>query len=591
MATEYNRQYVGARYVPQFFNNPDGSWDWAQGFQYEPLTMVKYGENTYTSKGLVPGTVGNPNLNPQYWALTGNYNGAIMQLNNEINQLIKSKNFTTPESFGAYGDGIHDDTDAVQQAINTGNALLTKSYLITSQYTYTIVGKQATINYCLNVPDGTAILVTGEIISNNCVIFKMGNDCKLIGGKYTFNTINNSIILYGKEIVLCDQVKNVILKDIISNDAILCAVASNNITVTDCTFIKNNNSVTNAIIGMHVVTNGKIDKISCYGYGGDGTILAFTSNNITITNCYLVADSYPQDIDLGAQGICVDTACEDIIVSQNKGSSFYHFIDIKSGAKNIIICNNTSIKNKCGITVRLGEQTGGELNTNNNITVNDNIIDMGWNKETSPIPGSANIYSQTLTACGIYLTNGNNINVLNNLIFTSIDVTGIGIFAWKMTGNVCIQANKIHVKNDISNSFLSGVFIAINNEVSYNAYLLGNIFLTYDLNEEIIVPFFLKNLYEIEFKNNIIISGKLPPHIENVNMVIMDSNTIKENVNYYLTNLQNVILLSNLIESNDAFMFTNLNLESGVSESNILKGGINFSGTGCKTNNDVIIKN
>lgn len=84
MAIEYNRQYVGARYVPKFFENPDGSWDWAAGFQYEPLTIVKYGENAYTSKKLVPATVGSPNLNLDYWANTGNYNGAILKLQNDI---------------------------------------------------------------------------------------------------------------------------------------------------------------------------------------------------------------------------------------------------------------------------------------------------------------------------------------------------------------------------------------------------------------------------------------------------------------------------------------------------------------------------
>lgn len=91
MGTEYNRQYVGARYVPQFFKNPDGSWDWAAGFQYEPLTMVKYGENTYTSKMLVPATVGSPNLNQEYWAMTGNYNGIITELNNNVNTLLSNK--------------------------------------------------------------------------------------------------------------------------------------------------------------------------------------------------------------------------------------------------------------------------------------------------------------------------------------------------------------------------------------------------------------------------------------------------------------------------------------------------------------------
>lgn len=87
MAVDYNRQYIGARYVPTFFNNPDGSWDWAQGFQYEPLTIVKYGSSTFTSKKLVPSTVGAPNTAPAYWVLTGEYNGAIVQIQNDISEL------------------------------------------------------------------------------------------------------------------------------------------------------------------------------------------------------------------------------------------------------------------------------------------------------------------------------------------------------------------------------------------------------------------------------------------------------------------------------------------------------------------------
>ena len=84
MAQNNVLQYVGARYVPVFYQNPDGTWDWLSGVQYEPLTIVKYGTATYTSKKLVPSTVGSPNTAPEYWALTGDYNGAIVQLQNQV---------------------------------------------------------------------------------------------------------------------------------------------------------------------------------------------------------------------------------------------------------------------------------------------------------------------------------------------------------------------------------------------------------------------------------------------------------------------------------------------------------------------------
>lgn len=129
MANGIERQYVGARYVPVFFNNPDGTWDWAQGFQYEPLTIVKYGENTYTSKMLVPSNVGAPNLNPEYWAVTGNYNGAINELTKQINDIstIQSSILLTDSPSIVYlGDSWLDDNtdpDGIPKAIQNLNGL------------------------------------------------------------------------------------------------------------------------------------------------------------------------------------------------------------------------------------------------------------------------------------------------------------------------------------------------------------------------------------------------------------------------------------------------------------------------------------
>lgn len=64
------RQYIGARYVPKFYEGSNGS-QWDSGVQYEPLTLVQYLTNTYCSKKTVPSTVGAPNLNPDYWANVG----------------------------------------------------------------------------------------------------------------------------------------------------------------------------------------------------------------------------------------------------------------------------------------------------------------------------------------------------------------------------------------------------------------------------------------------------------------------------------------------------------------------------------------
>lgn len=71
------RQYIGARYVPKYFENPDGTNDWLQGIAYEPLTIVTYAGNTFTSKVPVPSTVGTPNLNTDYWVITNSGGGGV----------------------------------------------------------------------------------------------------------------------------------------------------------------------------------------------------------------------------------------------------------------------------------------------------------------------------------------------------------------------------------------------------------------------------------------------------------------------------------------------------------------------------------
>lgn len=81
------RQYVGARYVPRFFENAQGGTDWTSGVIYEPLTIVTYNGNSYTSKKTVPATVGNPSANPTYWAATGLYNTQVEELRQEVETL------------------------------------------------------------------------------------------------------------------------------------------------------------------------------------------------------------------------------------------------------------------------------------------------------------------------------------------------------------------------------------------------------------------------------------------------------------------------------------------------------------------------
>lgn len=80
-------QYIGARYVPKFYENPNNTNEWKSGVAYEPLTIVTYNDDSYTSKITVPANIGNPASNPTYWIKTGNYNAAITAIEEEISDI------------------------------------------------------------------------------------------------------------------------------------------------------------------------------------------------------------------------------------------------------------------------------------------------------------------------------------------------------------------------------------------------------------------------------------------------------------------------------------------------------------------------
>lgn len=217
-------QYIGARYVPKFYDN-GGSTEWTANTIYEALTIVTRNGNSYTSKIPVPSNIGYPENNPQYWAATGLFNMQVELYRQEvegISETIKEvdKTYlnvssmksdtelevgkicktigyyaendgggglylvvdTTPSThyetlenglyaklifgeninvkqFGAKGDGIKNDTDAIQEAIN---------------YAESIKGK-------LYIPDGTYIIdgiTIDDFIDVECVgVLTASSDC------------------------------------------------------------------------------------------------------------------------------------------------------------------------------------------------------------------------------------------------------------------------------------------------------------------------------------------------------------------------------------------------------------------------------
>ena len=106
------RQYIGARYVPRFYEGSSGT-DWTANTQYEPLTIVTRNGNSYTSKKPVPASVGAPESNPEYWASTGIYNAQVEQLQKDISNLAD----TVQEDISNLADTVQDNYDTLNAKI------------------------------------------------------------------------------------------------------------------------------------------------------------------------------------------------------------------------------------------------------------------------------------------------------------------------------------------------------------------------------------------------------------------------------------------------------------------------------------------
>lgn len=100
------RQYIGARYVPLFM----GEWDITKN--YEPLSIVQYQGNSYTSRQAVP--AGIQITNETFWALTGNYNAQI-EAYRQIVMTFNDRITTNENDIDSLQDSVEDFSDSLAE--------------------------------------------------------------------------------------------------------------------------------------------------------------------------------------------------------------------------------------------------------------------------------------------------------------------------------------------------------------------------------------------------------------------------------------------------------------------------------------------
>ena len=267
------RQYVGARYVPKFAEPI--VWDIATG--YEALTIVTYNNTSYTSKKPVP--AGTPITNSEYWVATGNYNAQVEQYRQEVERLaekIYAYSGRNVKDYGAVGDGITDDTAAIQRAI----AAVNDDYPI------------------LYFPSGTFL-------------------------------VSENIALHSNMVVLGNGVNSVVKKAATDSDTywIFSVFNLENVTIKNLTIIGDRETHTGASgewgFGIAIYASDKVTVKNCIikDCWGDGIYVGSPSeteagldpsSNVLIEDCYI---SYCR-----RQGISV-TCADGIII---RGCELYH---------------------------------------------------------------------------------------------------------------------------------------------------------------------------------------------------------------------------------------------------------------------------
>lgn len=132
--------YVGARYVPLIMGQ------WSETVAYEPMSVVVYEGNSYTSRTFVPAGV--PVTNETYWVATGNYNAQVEQYRQEVVNLGNTVNT------------LEEKIDNISSLKNSNVLFIGDSYLNRTGSWGDICAAQLQLNY-------DKIAVSGYAIASN----------------------------------------------------------------------------------------------------------------------------------------------------------------------------------------------------------------------------------------------------------------------------------------------------------------------------------------------------------------------------------------------------------------------------------------
>lgn len=440
MADNYalvNKQYVGARYVPKF-SDPI-AWDINRS--YEPLTIVTYLNNSYTSK--VPVPVGVDITNEEYWVVTGNYNAQVEEYRQEVINVsqnldalkTKVKNLVfNVLDYGCKNDGLTDNYNALKtllDVINTngggilyfpnGKYLTTNTIPIPDNTSVIGQSKKAIIYYDGTLPwFGCAIAVCGshisienisvEYIENDKTYFKTGSQLGGIGiatNKYQ-NGVNIDKFALG-------DIFDIIINNVYSPNTSPIQIENDSPNYENYSVIVKNCYFPNGSINIsptqynnqkNILIDGCTTKAIRDGYNEQ------TQRNLIITNCHT---GWVKILDSNViMSNCVIYNTNDIrIMSNNVISNVTYGLELIG--KNIII-------NDCLIQAKVNNNNTGIFISNMDITDNICFSNVFVQNFTSSYLDQKGV-NATFTGCHF---DSSNISITGKIINSKIDYNPLG---------------------------------------------------------------------------------------------------------------------------------------------------------------------
>lgn len=437
---------------------------WNKASTYDALTVVwdDASHGSYASKRPVPANI--ELTNEFYWLRTADLDAQVEMYRQEVREMdgrvtanahaisaetaraekaeqdiILNMNnkfvYVTPEEYGAKGDGITDDTEAVQTALSHKYVFMSKKYNVKS----------------LNIDD-SAIIVGGEfVLASDSQIYINADNVSFLFVNFTgpFKDVNSITKSY------------------------IYAVDSDYLNIHNCNF----NCAGTINVGLTNSNNVTIENCSCINSPGTSFRID-QSNNVIIDNCTII--NKPVAGNAGNQGLhCIDVNAQsgntdNVTISNCDISNFWGVgIQFTGNATKEYLHGNMKVFN-CNIHDPLMRETSAEADAikvdamYGNLTVeNCNFAGkfLTYGIFSGGTSGSAKNITVKTTKFNATETSLRMGDETNNLIVEGCEFTsGNSILHYGKTLNLFIMHNCIF--NSTSDFYIWGEHDAVINKIS-----------------------------------------------------------------------------------------------------------------------------